>query len=403
MMRTTVFAFATLSAFAQTTPYPLETFSVTGTEISKEVILEMSGLKIGMPLNKAAIDEACHKLDATGFFQAINYHYSPAPNHGYALTLTLGDFRKLSPSAIDIPGVDPDPIWQRLAARYPEFDHKVPGNQAAQDLLAREIGRIAGVEVVTRQEGDTLVFEPPALPRVGRMSFTGNRELTSEQLAAVMDKVNAEQEYTDRRFRGYVELNLRRAYEEHGMYRVRFPSITSRKSGDRTMDVTVAIDEGPKYTLGQVTLEGDSLPEAQMLKAASFKLGQTANWTEIQNGIWAMERPVKRSGYPETATTAERKLDDQRHVLDVKVVVRKGPLYRFGNVSITGLPPDLEAQARKLWRPHPGDPYDLLYGNDFLRDFSQSVDFRRVSKYAVKETPRPDHVMDITVEFVMRG
>ncbi|HZU27243.1 MAG TPA: POTRA domain-containing protein [Bryobacteraceae bacterium] len=397
-------------AVAQSTPFPLEKFSVTGTALSKELVLQMSGLKIGAPLNKAAIDEACRKLDATGLFQSINYHYGPAPKHGYALTLTLADFHRMSPAAIDVPGADQDALWRRLMAKYPEFDHKVPENQAAQELLAREIGQMAGAELVIRHEedllghgGSTLVFEPPTLPRVANMTFTGNHELTSQQLAAAMDKVNAEQEYTDRRFRRYVDLNLRRAYEEHGMYRVKFLSLTAKKADDRTVDVNVAIEEGPQYTLGKVEVVGEDLPRKEMLQAGAFKIGQPANWTEIQNGIWAMEKPVKRSGYFDAAAVPERIFDDQHHVLDVTVKVRKGPLYRFGELSITGLSPELEAKARGMWRAHPGDPYDFMYPGEFLREFSKVVDFRQFSKYAAAVAPQPNHVMDVKLEFAPRG
>src|SRR5581483_948564 len=222
-------------------------------------------------------------------------------------------------------------------------------------------------------------------------------------LNAAMDKVNAEQEYTDRRFRRYVDLTLRRTYEEHGMYRVKFLSITAKKADDLTVDVNVAIDEGPQYTLGQVQLIGENLPEKEMLQAAAFKTGQTANWTEIQNGIWNMEKPVKRSGYFNAAALPERVFDDQRHVLDLKVKVQKGPLYRFGELSITGLSPELEAQARKYWHARPGDPYDYVYPSEFLREFSKVVDFRQFSKYGATVTPKPDHVMDVKLEFVPRG
>ena len=403
-----------LIPLAQTVPYPLETVSVTGTVFPKDMVMQMAGLRIGMPLDKANIDEACGKLQATGFFQSVNYRYGPAPKHGYALTLIVADDKAMAPAAIDVPGVDEEEVWRWLQAKYPPFDHKVPVNDAAEQVLIKDIEqhlgpKLDGQHVVTRMEADlngagktTIVFEPDIMPRVAAMSFTGNHELTSAQLLASIEKVNAEQEYTERRFRGYVDLNLRRTYEDHGMYKVRFPSITSAKAGDRTVNVTVAIDEGPQYTLGDVHITGADLPEKEMLKAANFKTGKVANWTEIQNGIWAMEKPVKRTGHYDAAVIPERVFDDQRHVLNLNLTVKKGPLYSLGTMTITGLSPDQQAKARGLWHARTGDPFDFEYPNDFFLDFSRVVDLRQFKKYQAITSKKPGNVMDVTLQFEPR-
>ena len=102
---------------AQDTPYPLESVSVEGTKISRATVLEIAGLRIGAPVNKAAIEQACGRLQESGIFQAIDYHYAPGPKHGYVLTLKLTDPGSLSEAAIDIPGIDENEVWQWLASR----------------------------------------------------------------------------------------------------------------------------------------------------------------------------------------------------------------------------------------------------------------------------------------------
>lgn len=403
-------AFLPLACVAQTASYPLETISVTGTAFPKDRVVEIAGLRIGMSLNKAAIEEACGKLQATGFFQSVGYHYTPAPKGGYALTLALSDAKTIG-AAIDIPGVDEDEVWRWLEAKYPPFDHKVPSSDAAEQMVIRELeehlgSKLEGHSIVTRNEtvGGKMgiVFEPDVLPRVASMSFTGNQKIDSAQLLAAMEKINAEQEYTERRFRNYVDLNLRRLYEEHGMYKARFPSITSAPAGAGMVNVTVAIEEGPQYTLGEVHLIGGDLPEKEMLQAANFKIGQVADWTAIQNGVWAMEKPVKRAGYYQAAAVPERVFDDEHQVLSVNITIRKGPFYRFGNLTITGLSPDLSAKVQQLWKKHPGDPYDYEYPNTFLLDISKDTDIRIFRKFKVVATPKADYVMDVTLEFEPR-
>ncbi|HYL77710.1 MAG TPA: hypothetical protein VEU96_26080 [Bryobacteraceae bacterium] len=397
----------------QNASFPLESVTLDGTSLSKEFVMEMAGLRIGAAVDKAALEAACAKLQESGIFQSINYRYAPGPNHGYVLTLSVADQGILMESAIDLPGVDENEIWQWLVSSYPAFNRKVPGNDAAQQFIARKIEehlgpQLAGRHLVARIESDmirrkTLIsFQPEKLPRIASMTFTGQSELNAAQLAAIMQKVVADDGYLERRFRQALKLNVRRAYEEHGMYRVRFPSVTIQSNDPLSVAVATAIEEGPKYTLGEVQLVGDQLPVDAMLDAAKFKKNQLANWTEIQNGIWALEKPLKRTGYYDAAARPERVFHDDRHVLDLKISFYKGTLYRFGELKIAGLPPNLEAQARKIWKLRPGDPFDYDYPRDFFRDFFQAVDSRQIKSYKVAMQRAADNRMDFALSFEPR-
>jgi outer membrane protein assembly factor BamA len=187
------------------------------------------------------------------------------------------------------------------------------------------------------------------------------------------------------------------------MYRVRFPAISIQKSGESSVAVAVAIEEGAQFTLGSVQILGDDLPRDAMERAANLKTGPIANWGQIQQGVWEMERPVRRLGYFSAQSKTARVLHDDTRVLAVNVSFEKGALYHFGQVTFLGLSPAQEAQARKTWNAAPGSPYDFLYPNDFLRDFSRLVDFRQFKKYEPKTQPAPgDHVMDVTIAFEPR-
>jgi outer membrane protein assembly factor BamA len=315
---------------AQNASVPLESVSLQGTTLSKEFVLEIAGLRIGAPVDKAAIETACLKLKESGIFESIAYRYAPGPKHGYALILTVADQGSLTDATLDFPGIDENQLWQWLVSQYPPFNHKVPGNDGAQQFIAKKLEehlgpRLEGQHVVARLEAELIPprrmivsFQPETLPHIASMYFTGGQELTSEELGNLIQKVVATRGYTDRHFREAVELNLRRAYEEHGMYRVRFPSITAQKASASSVVVATAVEEGPKFTLGDVQLVGDNLPIDAMLKAAKFRKGQIANWTDIQQRIWELEKPLKRTGYFDATANPERIFHDDQHVLDIK-------------------------------------------------------------------------------------
>jgi outer membrane protein assembly factor BamA len=307
---------------AQSASFRLESVSVEGTTLSKDVVLDLAGLHIGLPVDKVAIEAASQRLTESGMFESVNYRYGAGPQQGYVLTLKVADPSSLFGATIDIPGISEDELWQWLASRYPSLDHKVPANEAAQRFVCRALEEHLGAaleshHVVGRLETElipggrsTISFQPELLPRIAALNFTGQSELTSQELADLIPRDVREQGYTDRTFQRAVELNLRRAYEEHGMYRVRFPSVTARRDSGWSVSVTTSVEEGAKFTLGDVQVLGDKLPVSAMLKAAKFRKGAIANWTEIQNSIWELEKPVKRMGYLNAAAKPERILHD---------------------------------------------------------------------------------------------
>jgi len=397
---------------AQEASFPLESVAIEGSRMPKETVLEITGFRLGAPINKAAIEKGCTKLRDSGIFQDIDYRYGPGPKHGYIVTLTLSDQSGLAEAAIDIPGADEDEIWRWLSSKYPAFDRKVPGDDAAQQFLARQIethagAKLKGQPLVAKMETEfvprrrlVISFQSAILPRITAMSFTGNQELASAELARIMQKVAAGEGYTDRRFRGFTELNLRPAYEEHGMYRVKFPGITAQNVDASSVAVTVTIEEGQKFNLGETNIIGNDLPIGAMRSAAGFKKGKLANWTEIQKSIWDMEKPVKRTGYTDATARPERVLHDDERILELNISFYKGPLYHFGQLRIVGLSPDLEGKARRAWKLESRSPYDYAYAGDFLREFSKSVDFRQFKKYDVKaQKGSGDHVVDVTLLF----
>ncbi len=390
--------------------YPLESVTIDGTRVSREVVLELSGLRVGAPADREAIEAGCRKLEDTGIFASLKYSYAEGPRHGVALTLSLVDQGALVPATLDIPGIDDAETWRWIESRFPAFDHKVPSPDAAQQYMARAIeqhcaDQLHGQHVVARLETEftgrraTIVsFQPEVLPRVAEMTFSGQRELTPEELTRIMQNVVNGEGYMERTYRAYLELNVRPAYENHGMYRVKFPAIAMKSLDVNSVAVATTIEEGPKYTLGDVQLIGESLPEADLLAAAAFNRGKLANWSQINTSMQQSEKPLRQAGYLQVSSSAERIYDDATQVLNVKITYRKGPLFHFGNVLLTGFSPEQEARARKMWQPQAGQPYDYTYAGAFLNTLARSPEFGQGRKYAAKaQAGAGQNVMDVLI------
>ena len=378
---------------------PLESVTVDGTVLAKEMVLEVAGLKVGAPIDKAGIEAACLKLQESGLFSSIEYRYANGPKGGFALTLKVADHGPMMNAFIDVPGVGEEELWQWLTKRYPSFNRKLPGNEGAQQFVARKLeaylgARLNGQRLVPRLEGNLsrgsaveVSLQPEVLPRIGSLTFSGQEEFTSDELGKIFRKATAPEGYTDRGFRKLLDFNVRRAYEDRGMYRVRFLSVTPQFTDSSSVTVTVRVEDGPRFTLGDVQLIGEGLPAEPMLGAAKLKKGQTANRAQIQQGIWAMESIVKRTGFFEATALPERNLDDSRRVLNLKVPFQMGPLYHSANSVSPAFPRRRKRRRGESGDLRPGDPFDYAYPTDFLALFSQALKLERQPAMEIKMTP----------------
>ena len=413
-LKAVVLMLATCGAAAPAAQLPLEELQLTGTTIQKSAILAIGGLRIGAPIDRPAIEAACQKLQETGLFAQVGFRYTPGPRHGYVLMLTLVDQPGLVGAVLDVDPALAEETWRWIAASYPRFDHRLPAPEDAQQFILREMERhlgaaLEGQHLAGRLESDlekrtTLVaIQPEHLPAIRTLRFDGLQGFAAQETETALRKALGEIGYTLRGFRSCLESSVRPVFEHHGMYRARFIDVQTRKAGALEIDVTTTIEEGPSYTLGDVRLLGDELPAGAMRKAAGFQTGKLADWTQIQLGIYQSEAPLKRTGYFAARSKYQRIIHDDTHVLDLEISYVRGPLFHFGGVIFTGLAPQHEQQARKLWKAAPGAPYDYAYASEFLRQFGTTAEARGYKPVVIKAKPGAgDHVMDIEVIFAPR-
>ncbi|MDX2179364.1 MAG: hypothetical protein SFV18_07220 [Bryobacteraceae bacterium] len=371
-----IFFFVSQAALAQ--PRPLEEVLVEGSRATPAFVAKIAGLTLESPFGQSEAEAALARVVESGLFSSVTYRVEPGKRRGYVLKFSVQEGATVA-AAIDIPGADDEFLWRSLSQAYPALDHRVPESAKAQQFVAGLLQDLAkeslgGQSVVAELESDLrtgqmlVSMQPQNLPKISTFTFVGAREIAPDRLAAILNKVIGGKGYTDRRFREVVEANLRGAYEEGGMYRVRFPRVGAAKLADGTVRAETEVEEGPKFKLREVAFKGEGIEPDALRKAGRFEKGQIADWSRIQKGIDEAERTIRNAGYLDASAKAQRQLDDVQLTLDVSVTVNRGVLYRFGKLILSGLPPAQEAQVRKSWKLASGEPLDLNYAQKFLRD-----------------------------------
>jgi outer membrane protein assembly factor BamA len=173
--------------------------------------------------------------------------------------------------------------------------------------------------------------------------------------------------FSEARLRQLLDTSIRPLYEARGRLRVAFPKIDAAPAADvKGLVVTVRVEEGASFNLGDVRIENAPLGADALLRAADLKAGDIANFHQIEAGRQRLHRVLRRNGFMKADSAIERKIDDRRGVVDLVFRIGAGPRYVFGKLEIAGLDLLSEPGVRKLWALKEGQPFDADYPDYFL-------------------------------------
>lgn len=375
-------------------------------------VIAASALRVGQAATPAEFDAAVMRLMDTGLFRSANYRYDPKSSGGktgYALTLLVSEDSATGGVLLDFPGVDSKAFWEELRKSNPLIRPEMPANSRAEAYYRAAIEAVLKArgqqqKVVTAAEGDfaaktmVTVFRPADLPRIGEVQFTGNQAILGKTLHEALDRVTVGEEFTERSFIQRVELNLRPLYEEKAMLTVKFgaPGILTNRPG--AVAVTVAVEEGPPWKLGKVTIQGD--PQAdELYRAGRFPEGKLATSLAMNTALDDMQSFLKKDGYVAVKSKVNRGFNAENTTVDLAIDVARGPQFTLGEVQINGLPDPLRAEVAALGKIRSGAPYNQPYFDDYVREAVKFLG-NRIRGLSTEMRVRPGtRVIDLVVGF----
>jgi translocation and assembly module TamA len=120
--------------------------------------------------------------------------------------------------------------------------------------------------------------------------------------------------------------------------------------------VVATIDPGPRFHLGQVTIEGTIPPSAQA--ALGLKQGQDALAADVLAAEARLLAALREASYPlAKVTMPDAVLHRDRNELDVSFQVETGPRAELGQITFSGLRDVSEAFMRERLLLRPGQPF----------------------------------------------
>jgi outer membrane protein insertion porin family len=395
--------------------WPVERISIEGLKnYPLPLVLAATGLKAGQLAGQQDFEAARDRLLATGVFETVGYKFAPAAGStGYQATFQVVEMEPVYPvrfESLNAPDAD---IAAWLRKRDPFFGPKIPATEAflkrhstaIEEYLASKgrTEKIAGKVVADSAEQFTIVFRPATgAPKVAEVKFRGNEVVPSTVLLNSFAGVAYGTIYSEAAFRQMLDASVRPIYEARGRIRLAFPAIQTEKA--KSVDgliVTVTVDEGASYDLGEVRLEGESpVPAKELLKAGGFKAGDLANFDDINAGLDSMKKRLRREGYTKASFHVDRQLDDKKKTVDLVIKPEPGPQYLFGKLTIQGLDILSEPAIWKLWTMKEGKPFNADYPDYFLEQVREQGLFDGLGKTRSSvKVDEQNRIVDVTLSF----
>ncbi len=179
---------------------------------------------------------------------------------------------------------------------------------------------------------------------IRNITFIGNTVFDKDEL---IDKMETKERWwlswiTDRGIynRDTMLLDVERikaAYHDKGYQYVKVKQPQVKLVDDEYLDVTIEIDQGAQYRVGEVSVSGDLMyDQEKMLRYVRLKPGDVFSTAMLRNTILRLTDMYADNGYAYANVTPLTARDELHHTIDLNLEVEQGPRVFVEKIVITG-------------------------------------------------------------------
>jgi len=255
----------------------------------------------------------------------------------------------------------------------------------------------------TRQIDITFTVNLGPKYQVRSLRFEGNRAIRTRQLRAIM-QTKRDTFFTSRRYCDAVFdddiVRLQDYYRYHGFPNAR---VTYRRQflgrKGNAVHITIVIDEGQQFPVGNIEVRGAKRWAADTLLAAiPLKPADVYSDGKLLESRDAIQRLYHENGYPDVAVTPERHLNPAGDAFDVVFNIQEGEQVRINTIRSRGHPRTRRDVILREMELEPGMLYDVRKLHRSERALQRLQFFDSVTMKLVPADPPAPGERDILVE-----
>jgi len=161
----------------------------------------------------------------------------------------------------------------------------------------------------------------------------------------------------------YIGERIRQALRDVGYFKavVDEPKFTYPTKGREIANVTVKVEPGAQYRLGEIRFRRATVfPAAQLRDVFSQRNGDLFNATEFSKGLDDLRKLYGTRGYVNMVASPVPSIDESRRIIDLLLEVNEGEAYDFGRLYLEGVEPRPGVGKVLLdsWKPLEGKRYN---------------------------------------------
>jgi len=367
-------------------PGPLQSLVIRGNRLysSADITREL-GLKIGERVDKATIDAARVKLQATELFNNVSYEYrtgvgAPPP---YQVTFEVAENDQTFPIRFDRFDEPQEKLRACLKEHVAIYSDRIPGTEgvlhryqtAVESCLAQENKSTKVRAAISNDDPKqlTVLFSPetPA-PTISQVEVSGNQAVDTGTILRAVNQVAIGVPLSDMRLKLILDGAIRPLYAAKGYAAVSFPKIATEPAKTNLgVVVKVEIKDGPQFKFGSIRFRGNGLDEDEIRSTIPFKPGQPYNSEQVDNFRLDLMKKMRHRGLLDASISTDPETDDAKRVVNLVYNVTPGSVYNFEKLDIQGLDVTSQPVIAKLWGEKQGHPFNPEYPDFFLKRVQQ--------------------------------
>lgn len=187
-------------------------------------------------------------------------------------------------------------------------------------------------------------------------------------------------------------------YQQNGYLDVRAESEESFGPEGKSMYITIKIEEGKQYLVGEMAIEGPRvLSEEKIRETLKMKPGQVFNKDDVRYDIAAIQGLYFDKGYITAEVDAETLLNYDTGRMDIFYSIKENELAYINKIKICGNTKTKDIVIRRELRSYPGEVFDgqklrrskeRLYNLGFFQEISYDTE-------ATQEPDKRDLVVNV--------
>jgi outer membrane protein assembly factor BamA len=367
----------------------LASITVTGTKrYPTDKIAAASGLAIGQVVGRDDLQAAADKLADLGAFSNVNYRFKTITG-GVALEFVVQDAPTVPVDYDNIPWFTDAELTAALKSAVGLFDGTAPESGTILDQMTDALKALLpqrGIHAVVERD---LTEDPLSDGKMIEFHIEGD-SLPVASLQFADPKVSADarvhQSLSDIVGKPYSRMTIelfeleqvKPIYLSTGHLRVQFAAPVVHFEGDPNgpapskVVVSLGIDPGPVYHFGGAQWSGNTIMDAATLNSlAGLKSGDVADGMAIAGAWDKIEQNYQHQGHLDAKLTPQENVDDATGSVTYSVSIEEGPLYRMGDLVITGLSLDGENRVRAAFHLSPAQIFDQVYVDQFIAELQK--------------------------------